>query len=180
MFDMEDASLVEPTIGLHDEIRQRGLPVALTLQAHLKRTAADLRAQIAAGSRVRLVKGAFVAGADIAYTRQRDIKSNYRRLLEQMLSARARKRGFYPIVATHDHRIHELAIATARRNGWKAGQYEFEMLLGVRTDVARALVQRGERVRLYLPFGREWWPYAVRRIGESPRNAMLLARSLAG
>lgn len=178
MLDMEDAAMVDATIGLHDEIRRRGLPVALTLQAHLKRTARDLLVQVAAGARVRLVKGAFVAGADIAYTRQQDIKANYRRLVELMFSRRARRCGFYPIIATHDQQMHEFAIATARSNGWKRGQYEFEMLFGVRSGAARVLAERGERVRLYVPFGRAWWPYAVRRIGENPRNAALLARSL--
>jgi proline dehydrogenase len=127
---------------------------------------------------VRLVKGAFVGGADIAYTRHREIKANYRKLVEMMLSPEAREKGFYPIIATHDHHIHEFAIQTARHNGWQPGEYEFEMLLGVRRDVAQELARRGERVRLYVPFGRDWWPYAIRRIGENPSNAMLLARSL--
>lgn len=178
MIDMEDASLVEPTIALHDGLKRAGFPVALTLQAYLRRTASDLGAQIEAGGRVRLVKGAFVSDARTAYTTQADIKASYRRLVERMFSAEARRSGFYPIVATHDDRIQELALELARRNGWERGQYEFEMLLGVRADVAIALARRGERVRLYLPFGRDWWPYAVRRIGENPRNAILLARSL--
>jgi len=95
-----------------------------------------------------------------------------------MFASPARTAGFYPIVATHDHRLHELALELARRNGWRPGEYEFEMLLGVRSDVSEALAARGERERLYVPFGVDWWPYAVRRIGESPRNALLLARSL--
>jgi len=178
MFDMEDASVIDATIALHNELKQEGLPVALTLQAYLRRTVSDMRAQIDAGSRVRLVKGAFAADSNIAYTRQEDIKANYRRLVEMMFSADARQSGFYPIVATHDSRIHEFTIDVARRNDWKPGQYEFEMLQGVRSDVARDLAGRGERVRMYLPFGRDWWSYAVRRIGENPRNAVLLARSL--
>jgi proline dehydrogenase len=178
MFDMEDASVIDATIALHNELKQGGLPVALTLQAYLKRTVSDMRAQIDAASRVRLVKGAFAADSGIAYTSQEDIKANYRRLVEMMFSSDARQDGFYPIVATHDTHIHEFTIDLARRNAWKAGQYEFEMLLGVRSDVARDLAVRGERVRIYLPFGRDWWSYAVRRIGENPRNALLLARSL--
>jgi proline dehydrogenase len=178
MFDMEDASLVDATIALHDELKRIHFPVALTLQAYLKRTAADLQAQVEAGSRVRLVKGAFVGSSDAAYTTQEKIKLNYRSLVELMFSPKAKAAGFYPIIATHDERIHELAVDLARRNGWRAGQYEFEMLLGVRSDVAQALARGGERVRVYVPFGRDWWPYAVRRIGENPRNALLLARSL--
>ena len=179
MFDMEDASLNDPTIAVHDRLQAQGYPVALTLQAYLKRTPADLAAQIGRGSRVRLVKGAFAAGADIAHTGQAEIKRHYRLLIDAMLSQEARQSGFYPIIATHDTRLHDHTIAVARRNGWEPGAYEFELLLGVREDVSRDLARRGERVRLYVPFGRDWWPHAVRRIGENPRNAWLLARAFA-
>lgn len=178
MFDMEDASVVDTTVALHNEFKEDGLPVALTLQAYLKRTANDVRAQLNGPSRVRLVKGAFAAHSSIAYTRQEDIKASFRGLVEMMLSTEAKKNGFYPIFATHDDAIQQFAIDLARRNGWKPEEYEFEMLLGIRTELARDLAGRGERVRLYVPFGRDWWPYAVRRIGENPRNARLLARSL--
>jgi proline dehydrogenase len=137
-----------------------------------------MRGEVRAGARVRLVQGAFAADSRIAYTRRKDAKANFRSLIEMMLSAQAREKGFYPILATHDDRLQQFAIDLAGRNGWKPGQYEFEMLLGVRSRLAHDLARRGERVRLYLPFGRDWWPYAVRRIGENPRNAMLLARSL--
>ncbi|MCG8428156.1 MAG: proline dehydrogenase family protein [Chromatiales bacterium] len=178
MLDMEDDSYVDLTISLHNELKEQGYPLALTMQAYLKRTADDMQKQIDAGGRVRLVKGAFVGSADIAYTTQSDIKDNYRRLVAMMLSPEAKQRGFYPIIATHDDKIHEFAIEIAKKNGWQQGEYEFEMLLGVRQDVADALAERGERVRLYVPFGQDWWPYAVRRIGENPRNGVLLFRSL--
>lgn len=178
MLDMEDQSVNDATIALHDALQDAGLPVALTLQAYLKRTEADLKRQIARGSKVRLVKGAFTAGKDIAFTRQADIKANSRRLMDMMLSKEAMDTGFYPIIATHDARLHDHAIARACVNGWAADQWEFEMLLGVRGDVAKALAGAGHRVRLYAPFGEDWWPYAVRRIGENPRNAVLLARSI--
>lgn len=178
MLDMEDASLNDPTIGLHNRLRGNGLPAALTLQAYLRRTEADLRAQIEHGSKVRLVKGAFAASADIAFTNRRQIKDNYRKLISLMLSNEARQSGFYPVIATHDTGLHAHALAEAARNGWKPGEYEFEMLLGVRANVAKALAAQGERVRLYLPFGKDWWPYAIRRIGENPANAALLGRSL--
>lgn len=180
MFDMEDASLNDPTIDVHNQLRDEGRPVALTLQAYLRRTQADLEAQIERGARVRLVKGAFAAGPALAFQSQAEIKENFRKLIRLMLSPAARAAGFYPIIATHDATLHEFAIAQARANGWPPGGYEFEMLMGVRGDVARALARRGERVRLYVPFGRDWWPHAVRRIGENPRNAVLLARSLVG
>ncbi len=178
MIDMEDHGLVDPTIALHDGLRAEGLPVGLTVQAYLRRTEEDLARQIRAGAAVRLVKGAFIAGPDVSFTTQSAIKANYRKLMAMMLSAEARQAGFYPIIATHDDRMQDEAVALARKNVWQPHEYEFEMLKGVRGDVAARLAARGERVRLYLPFGVDWFPYAMRRIGENPRNAMLLARSM--
>jgi proline dehydrogenase len=178
MLDMEDQSIIDGTIAIHEVLFSAKMPVALTLQAYLRRTESDLLFQIQRGTRVRLVKGAFVAGHAMAFPSRADIKANSRRLIDLMFSRTARDAGFYPIVATHDDRLHQYAIERAARGGWRAGEYEFEMLLGVRDDIAENLARCGERVRLYLPFGRDWWPYAMRRIGENPRNAWLLLRSL--
>lgn len=180
MLDMEDSSVTDDTIALHDTLKAEGLPVALTLQAYLKRTEADLARQIAAGSVVRLVKGAFAEGREKAFTKRADVKANSRKLIRMMLSNEAHDAGFYPVIATHDDKLQDFARSVARENGWAQGEYEFEMLLGVRGDVARALAAEGEKVRLYAPFGKDWFPYAVRRIGENPRNAWLLGRSLIG
>ncbi|HEV3248968.1 MAG TPA: proline dehydrogenase family protein [Beijerinckiaceae bacterium] len=180
MLDMEDQGVVDATIALHDAIKSAGLPAALTLQAYLRRTEADIRAQIRRGTRLRLVKGAFAAGSEIAFTRRFEIKANSRRLIDLMFSRDARNAGFYPILATHDDQLQAYALERAGAAGWRADEYEFEMLFGVRNDVSEDLARRGQRVRLYLPFGQDWWPYAVRRIGENPRNAMLLLRALLG
>ena len=180
MFDMEDASVIDATVAMHDAFRNEGYPVALTLQAYLHRTRQDLERQIEQGSRVRLVKGAFAAGSDISYTKRADIKRNMRDLIGLMFSRAAKESGFYPIVATHDDVIQEFALSEARKNGWEPGSYEFEMLLGVRKTLALQLARKGERIRVYVPFGKDWWPYGVRRIGENPANAFLLARSLFG
>jgi proline dehydrogenase len=180
VIDMEDRSFVDATIALHGELRGAGLPVGITLQAYLRRTEADLAARIRQGAMVRLVKGAFAAGADVAFTTQGEIKANHRRLIGLMLSREARDAGFRPVIATHDDRLQDHAIAQADAAGWGKDEYEFEMLYGVRGALAEQRAREGHRMRLYLPFGRDWWPYAVRRIGENPRNAWLLARSLAG
>ena len=178
MLDMEDQSFTDATIALHDELRAAALPVALTLQAYLRRTEADLARQIARGAHVRLVKGAFVAGAATSFTRRAKIKANSRRLIDLMFSQGAREAGFYPSIATHDDALQRYAAERAAENGWRDDAWEIEMLLGVRDDLAAALAASGRRVRLYLPFGRDWWPYAIRRIGENPANVTLLARSL--
>lgn len=178
MFDMEDATLLAPTISLHNSLQDSGYPVALTLQAYLRRTYDDMKDQISRGSRVRLVKGAFAAGPEIAFQTQAEIKANSRKIIDLMFSRRAKENGFYPIVATHDTRLHEYTIRLAKANDWPDDSYEFEMLLGVREDLAKNLALRGQRVRLYVPFGKDWWSHAVRRIGENPRNAALLGKAL--
>jgi proline dehydrogenase len=178
MLDMEDETVVDETIALHDDLRLAGLPAALTVQAYLRRTEADLEAQIARGSHVRLVKGAFGLRGGPAYSSHAKIKENYRRLVQLMLSPEAREAGFYPSIGTHDTSIHILALELADKNGWRREDFEFEMLLGVRTEAALRLAEAGARVRLYTPFGEDWWPHAARRIGESPANAWLLLRSL--
>ena len=129
-------------------------------------------------SRHGLVKGAFVTSAATSFTRRGEIKANSRRLIDLMFSPSARDSGFYPSIATHDDSLQRRAAECAAANGWLTGRWEIEMLLGVCDDLAAALAANGRRVRLYLPFGRDWWPYAIRRIGENPANAALLARSL--
>lgn len=178
MLDMEDFTVNQATIELHNRLQDKGFKCALTLQAYLKKTYQDMSQQIQRGSIVRLVKGAFAAEASVAFTDNKEIKANYRKLIDLMLSEESKNTGFYPIIATHDINLHEYAISVARKNGWQQGTYEFEMLLGVRESAAIELARRGERIRLYVPFGKDWFPHAIRRIGENPNNAVLLLRSL--
>ena len=180
MLDMEDSSVTTATIALYEVLRRASLPAAVTLQAYLFRSEGDLKSIVQSGGAVRLVKGAFAENDDIAFTRRSDIDRNYLRLVRLMLSEEARSTSFYPAFATHDAGIIDEIVKTASREGWKPGEYEFEMLYGVRRDLQEKLLQSGQRLRLYLPFGRDWWPYAVRRVGESLRNAQFLLRALAG
>jgi len=179
MLDMEDESYVPRTLALHHALWGRSLPVAVTLQAYLRRSAADIEELLAAGATVRLVKGAFLGNPPTAFTARRDIDASYRSLAGRMLSEDARAAGMRPVFGTHDEKVIAELRKLARRNGWRAGDYEFEMLFGVRPVLQQSLVDGGEAVRLYLPFGRDWWPYAIRRVGESPRNAWLVAKALA-
>jgi proline dehydrogenase len=180
MLDMEDADYVTRTLALRERLAAEGIPVAQTLQAYLKRTAADLAPIIAAGGSVRLVKGAFADARPHAFQSRAEIDASYRTLAEMMLSTDAKRSGFRPVFGTHDDALIAEIRLIAKSNGWQPGAYEFEMLYGVRTELQRDLHRQGEHVRLYLPFGRDWWPYAVRRVGESPRNALLLARAAVG
>ncbi|PKQ22980.1 MAG: proline dehydrogenase [Actinobacteria bacterium HGW-Actinobacteria-5] len=178
IIDMEDASVTDATIDLYWSLRAEDLPTAITIQAYLHRTPADLGRLITAGAWVRLVKGAFAEPADIAVRSAVDRDSRYRRCASQLLGRAAREAGVYPSFATHDHRLIEEIITQAEAQGWPADAFEFEMLYGVRPDLQRELSRRGYRVRVYLPFGTDWFPYAVRRVGESPRNLRFVAAAL--
>ena len=177
MLDMEDSSVTESTIRLYEDLREAGLPAAVTLQAYLHLYERDVKRCIVPGGRIRLVKGALAEPASVAATTRADIDRRYRWAAEMMLSPEAREMGTCPIFATHDVPMIRHIRATARRNGWEPGRYEFEMLYGVRPRLQDALVAV-ERLRLYLPFGEDWWPYAIRRVGENPRNVPLLMKAL--
>jgi proline dehydrogenase len=178
MLNMEDADYVDRILALRARLLAAGVPVAQTLQAYLKRSAGDLAPIIAAGGHVRLVKGAFADPRPHAYQGKAAIDASYRDLARRMLGADAKAGGFRPVFGTHDDALIAEIRRIARNGGWQPGEYEFEMLYGVRTELQRHLHEQGEQVRLYLPFGKDWWPYAIRRVGESPRNAALLARAL--
>lgn len=180
MLDMEDLALVEPTLALHRRLVQTGLPAAVTLQARLRRTADDLSDVVGLPTCVRLVKGAFPRGPAEDHQGRRAIDAAYLELGRRMLDPAARAAGFYPVFATHDNALAQQLIATAEANGWGPQEYEFEMLYGVRPAWQQELRARGLSVRVYPPFGSDWWPYAIRRVGEHPRNVILLGRALLG
>lgn len=170
MIDMEDSTTTGPTLAVHDRLRGEGLPVAVTVQAYLHRSAHDLRRLAADGAWVRLVKGALGEPEEVAVTTQPEIDRRFHEGLDVLLSPEARRAGCRPSVATHDLGMVVQAIRLARRHGWAADEFEFEMLYGVRPDAQRELARRGYRVRAYLPFGDDWFPYSIRRVGERPRN----------
>lgn len=178
MLDMEDESLVDDTIALYVELRRAGLPAGLTLQAYLRRTTDDLEPLVASPGMVRLVKGAFAAGPDVAFSGRDAIRRSYLELARRMLSPAAAAAGFYPVFATHDDRLIQSILKVADAQGRAPDTYEIEMLYGVRPQLQRTLAGEGVRVRAYVPFGPDWWPYAARRVGENPRNATLLPRAL--
>jgi proline dehydrogenase len=177
VLDMEDAGIRERTCVLHRSLLEAGLPAGLTLQARRRRTPEDLAWAIRQHTSLRLVKGAFPERALDHAGRDR-IDHAYLDAAAIMLSREAREAGFYPVFGTHDDRLAGAIMALARERGWSPDAFEFEMLYGVRPDWQLALRGLGYNVRVYLPFGGDWWPYAIRRVGENPGNAWLLARSL--
>jgi proline dehydrogenase len=179
--DMEDHTTTDATLDLWRELRPRirgsgpdgSGDVGVVIQAALRRSPADVEALIAEGARVRLCKGAYKEPATVALQDRHEVDAAYVRLTERLLAD-----GVYPAIATHDDAMVEAAIAYARANGIGPERFEFQMLHGIRRDLQERLLAEGWRVRVYVPFGREWWPYFMRRLAERPQNVMFLVRTL--
>jgi proline dehydrogenase len=172
--DMESSAYTQRTLEVHRELWDAGFRnVGIVLQAYLYRTAADVEDAIQRGVQVRLCKGAYLEPPRVAYPDKADVDANYARLLERLLI-----RGNHPAVATHDEHLIDLACEIARRERIGADRFDFEMLFGVRRDLQLSLARSGYRVRVYLPYGAEWYPYLVRRLAERPANLGFFIRSL--
>ena len=173
--DMEDSSLTQVTLDivrrLHARPEIRGA-IGTVIQAYLFRSQSDIEQLLADGIRVRLCKGAYNEPAGVAFPRKPDVNANYIRLSEMLLDS--------PVVhalATHDEAMIEAAKSFAKQRGIDASGFEFQMLYGVRRDLQRDLVREGYKVRVYVPFGTNWYPYFMRRLAERPANAIFLAKN---
>jgi proline dehydrogenase len=171
--DMEDHTTTDATLAIVHELRQDFPDTGAVLQAYLHRTEDDCRALAGPGSRVRLCKGAYDEPGDVAWTDPGDVDRSYVRCLKVLLQGEG-----YPMIATHDPRLVDIASALASRYGRAQGSYEFQMLYGIRPAEQRRLADAGERVRVYLPYGAEWYGYLMRRLAERPQNLSLFLTSL--
>lgn len=178
--DMEDSSLVDDTLFAFHALLNEFDSLRIALQACLFRTSEDLKKLIDSGSSVRLVKGAYDEPAAVAWKRKKDVDSSYARLVEESFAEAARASGFYPAFGTHDHVLIEKIQAEAARRGVDRDRFEFQMLLGVRRDWQQRLVDEGFRLRIYVPFGTQWYPYFMRRLAERPANVLFAMRAMAG
>ena len=172
--DMENSPYTDVTLDVFQTLWEQGYKqIGVVLQADLYRTDADIRRVLALGARIRLVKGAYVEPKSLAYPKKSDVDAAYVRQLEILL-----REGVYPAVATHDPVIIGHAKAFAARYRIPPERYEFQMLYGIRRDLQISLVTEGYRVRVYIPFGRQWFPYFMRRLGERPANVGFVWRSI--
>jgi proline dehydrogenase len=161
--DMEDSSTTERTLDVYRGLRDDGHDnVGIVVQAYLRRTLADLRGL----DDVRLCKGIYVEPPELAYREHEAVRANYRRCLEALV-----EQGSYVAIATHDEPLIEHALAVVAEAGLAPDRYEFQMLLGVRPDRADRLVADGHRLRVYVPYGRDWYAYSLRRLQENPAVA---------
>lgn len=172
--DMEQSAYTEATIAIAEQVWHEGLTnVGVVLQAALRRSADDLTRALALGMRVRLVKGAYNEPATVAYQSRREVDAAYLRLMRQLLPA-----GVLPAIATHDPAMIAAARAIAAECGLTAERFEFQMLYGVRRDLQAALHAEGYGMRVYIPYGSEWFPYFMRRLGERPANVRFVVGSV--
>ena len=172
--DMEDHTTTDRTLATLHALREDFPWVGAVLQSYLHRTEADCRDLATAGSRVRLCKGAYKEPASVAYQDGDDVDLSYVRCLKVLMAGDG-----YPMVASHDPRLVDIAAALAGHHGRAPDSYEFQMLLGIRMNEQKRIADRGHQMRDYVPFGEDWYGYLVRRMAERPANVQFFLRSLA-
>jgi proline dehydrogenase len=170
--DMEGSAHTQRTIDLTKQVRARSPAVGTVIQSYLYRSETDVADLLAYGCRIRLCKGAYKESEEVAFPRKADVDANYIRLMRLLLSS-----GFYHGIATHDPHMIAATIRFAAAQQISKDDFEFQMLYGVRTDLQRQLIKDGYRVRVYIPFGRDWFPYFMRRLAERPANVGFLVRN---
>ena len=171
--DMEDHTCTDVTLDIWRAAHEANPKVGVVIQSALRRSSADVDMIIAAGGTVRLCKGAYAEPSSVAYKTKAAVDANYARLMERLLVS-----GSYAALATHDPRLIAKAIEIAEREGIAPDRFEFQMLYGIRRDLQRTLLDRGFTVRIYVPYGGEWYPYFMRRLAERPANVGFMLRAL--
>jgi len=174
--DMEGSPYTQRTLDFVHELHRmpgNANSVGTVIQAYLKRSESDIEKLLAENIRIRLCKGAYKEPAEIAFPAKSDVDANYVKLMKILM-----KSGIYHGLATHDENIIHQAQAFATSEKLSHDSFEFQMLYGIRRDLQRKLVKDGWRLRIYIPFGTEWYPYFMRRLGERPANVFFIARNL--
>lgn len=170
--DMESSIYTQRTVELVKRVRAQTPAVGAVIQSCLYRSEPDIQDLLSYGCRIRLCKGAYKEPEEVAYPAKSDVDTNYVKLMHLLLSS-----GFYHGIATHDPRMIAETIRWAAEKQVSKDEFEFQMLHGVRTDVQRQLVRDGYRVRIYIPYGHDWFPYFMRRLAERPANLSFFVRN---
>jgi proline dehydrogenase len=176
--DMEGSDYTERTLGVYRELRAGFANVGVVVQAYLLRSQADVGSLAAAGANIRLCKGAYKEPAHIAFPKKQDVDASYLRLLEVFFRPESLAAGAHVAVATHDEKIITWTRDFTRANGVPASAFEFQMLYGIRRDLQQQLASQGYPVRVYVPYGTQWYPYFSRRLAERPANLLFIVRNL--
>ncbi|HEV2522143.1 MAG TPA: proline dehydrogenase family protein [Candidatus Acidoferrales bacterium] len=170
--DMEGSAYTDRTLRLVKQARAETDAVGTVIQAYLYRSEEDVRALLGIGCRIRLVKGAYKEPSQIAFRRMKDVDANFVKLMKILLPS-----GIYHALATHDPKMIEATIRFAAEQNITKDRFEFQMLYGIRTDLQSQLVRQGYRMRVYIPFGVDWFPYFMRRLAERPANLAFFAKN---
>lgn len=173
--DMEEYTTVDSTLRIVHELRRDFPDVGAVIQSYLRRAEEHCAELAYEGSRVRLCKGAYAAPSTVAFTDKEEIDKSYVRCMKVLMAGRG-----YPMLATHDPRLIEIAGALAVLHDRDADSFEYQMLYGIRPQEQRRLAAQGAQVRVYVAYGREWYPYFMRRLAERPANLRFFMRSLVG
>ncbi len=171
--DMEGSPYTERTVEMAKRVRAKYAAVGTVMQAYLYRTEKDVLDLISAGCRLRLCKGAYKEPPDIAFAKKSDVDANYVKLMKLLLPS-----GIYHGIATHDPAMIDATKDFAREKNIGREKFEFQMLYGIRTDLQKQLVRDGFRLRIYIPYGTDWFPYFMRRLAERPANLTFFLRNL--
>ena len=170
--DMEGSEYTQRTIDLVKRVRSQSPVIGTVIQAYLYRSERDIQDLLTYGCRIRLCKGAYKESPEVAFEKKADVDGNYIRLIKLLLPS-----GFYHGIATHDPKMIGATIRCAAENKISKEDFEFQMLYGVRTDLQKRLVRDGYRVRVYIPYGNDWFPYFMRRLAERPANVGFFIRN---
>jgi proline dehydrogenase len=170
--DMEGSFYTQRTVELVKRVRAQTPCIGTVIQAYLYRSEKDIQDLLAYGCRIRLCKGAYKEPAEVAFPRKEDVDANYVKLMRILLTS-----GFHHAIATHDPRMIAATIRWAAEKQISKDDFEFQMLYGVRSDLQRQLVRDGYKVRIYVPYGQEWFPYFMRRLAERPANLSFFVRN---
>jgi proline dehydrogenase len=174
--DMEDSKCTDATLEIYRRLRASGFErVGIVLQAYMRRSMDDIRNLLPEKPNVRVCKGIYIEPREIAWQEHDEINENFKLMVDTLL-----ENGCYVGIATHDEELVDAGYATVKRLGLKGDQYEFQMLLGVREELRKSIVDKGHRLRVYVPFGAQWYAYSVRRLKENPRIAGYVFKNLFG
>ncbi len=171
--DMEGSAYTDSTLRLFFRVNAPREVLGIVIQAYLYRSERDVEDLLKCGARIRLVKGAYQEPPELAFPRKADVDRNFLTLMEKLLTSSG-----YHAVATHDPRMIAATQAFARARGLAADRFEFQMLYGIRRQLQRKLLRQGHRVRVYVPYGKQWYHYFMRRLAERPANLLFLLRNL--
>ena len=171
--DMEGSAHTERTLQLFREVRDHSPAVGIVIQSYLYRSESDVRDLLRAGARIRLCKGAYKEPREIAFPQKRQVNENFVKLMKMLLDS-----GFYHAIATHDPRMIDATTNYAAQQKIGRDRFEFQMLYGIRRDLQQQLVRDGYRMRIYIPYGTEWFPYFMRRLAERPANLFFVLKNI--